>query len=107
MPPRANKCAFEPISKQRPVRQVRQTIMKCIVRKLVFDLPPVGNVPVNNYQSFNLTALISHGTSGRFKNPPRSIFVTHSVLKALASPGTARPLSGEQYLVAIRWMHLV
>src|SRR5271156_2667723 len=94
VPPRLSNGALQPVEKKRPVREVRQAVVKGQVVQLFLGPLPLGNVSVPDDQPFSLAFRAANSASGRLENAPGAILVADAVFQPFAPAGEASFLGG-------------
>ena len=102
----AGKAALQAIEEEAAIRQIGQCVVQGVVSKLLFGGDTLGNVAIDNDQLLDFSALVLDRAGGRFEEAPLSIFVTKTILQALADAGGARFAAGFENLEAVVGMNL-
>lgn len=86
----AGKAALQAIEEEAAIRQIGQCVVQGVVSELLFGGDALGDVAIDNDQLLDFSALVLDRAGGRFEEAPLSIFVTKTILQALADAGGAR-----------------
>jgi hypothetical protein len=102
----AGKAALQAIEEEAAIRQIGQCVVQGVVSELLFGGDALGNVAIDNDQLLDFSALVLDRAGARFEEAPLSIFVTKTILQALADAGGARFAAGFENLEAVVGMNL-
>ena len=107
IPLRAGTAALQAIEEEAAIRQIGQCVVQGVVSELLFGGDTLGNVTIDNDQLLDFSALVLDRAGGRFEEAPLSIFVTKTILQALADAGGACFAAGFENLEAVVGMNLL
>src|ERR1700677_610504 len=98
---------LQTVQEESAVGQVREPVVKRIVRKQFLSSLSLGDVTVHDYQFVSLSFCVADGAGGRFQSAPGTVFMAYTVLHRLSVAGESGLFRGFQYSRAIVGMNLV
>src|ERR1700733_10626881 len=106
MASRDSHCSLQAIKKKSPVRQIGQGVMERIMRQCLFGSLALGDVAVDDDQTFVVAVCSTNGAGSGLKNAPRAILVADTIFKPLPPARQAGFLGGLEHASAVVGMDL-